>query len=118
MFNKRKLSYAAAATTLTLAGAAFVLLAASAEPAMALCKYGTPHCVNPHPGPAAPKVGGATIPDSGWEDPDCKYYGSCGVGSTPENWGDPAALRKLPLKRPPARYGSAQPVAAASMKVR
>jgi hypothetical protein len=46
-----------------------------------LCKYGTPHCVNPSPGPKAPKVGYKKIPDSGWDDPDCKYYGNCGFGS-------------------------------------
>ena len=57
-----------------------------------LCKYGTPHCVNPHPGPGLPSVGGAKLPDDGWEDPDCNYYGSCGTG-TPGNWGDPAAAR-------------------------
>lgn len=40
-----------------------------------LCKYGTPHCVNPDPGPKPPKVNTATLPDDGWVDPDCKYYG-------------------------------------------
>jgi hypothetical protein len=59
---------------------------------LVLCKYGTRNCVNPNPGPKPPKVGGAKMPDSGWEDPDCKYYGSCGTG-TPGNWGDPAAAR-------------------------
>ena len=54
-----------------------------------LCRYGSPHCVNPHPGPKPPKVGGAKLPDSNWEDPDCKYYGSCGTGN-PGNWGDPS----------------------------
>ena len=44
------------AATLTLSSFAF--LGGSAEPAMALCKYGTPHCVNPHK-PTVPKVGGA-----------------------------------------------------------
>jgi hypothetical protein len=53
-----------------LAGAV-TFIAAGVEPAMALCKYGTPHCVNPNPGPTPPKVGGEQIPGSGWVDPDC-----------------------------------------------
>lgn len=75
MFTITSRSRAAVMAILTLAGAAF--LAASADPALALCKYGTPHCVNPNPGPKLPSVGGAQIPDSGWVDPDCKYYGNC-----------------------------------------
>jgi hypothetical protein len=58
-----------------------------------LCKYGTPHCVNPNPRPKPPKVGGAGFPDSGWTDPDCKYYGNCGTG-TPTGWGDPSISRR------------------------
>jgi len=58
---------------------------------MVLCKYGTPHCIN-NPRPALPEVGGAQWPDSGWEDPDCKYYGNCNPG--PDNWGDPAARKR------------------------
>jgi hypothetical protein len=68
-------SRAAIVAALTLAGTAFYL--ASAEPALALCKYGTPHCVNPNPGPKLLTVGGVKIPESGWVDPDCKYYGNC-----------------------------------------
>ena len=56
--------------------AASILLTASVEPTMALCKYGTPNCVNPHR-PDPPKVGGETMPGSGWVDTDCKYYGNC-----------------------------------------
>jgi hypothetical protein len=67
----------AALAVLTLAAATFALFAAGAEPAMALCKYGNPNCVNPNPGPKAPGVEGVKIPDSGWVDPDCKYYGNC-----------------------------------------
>ncbi|MEA2907203.1 MAG: hypothetical protein QOI12_4590 [Alphaproteobacteria bacterium] len=74
---------AAVLAVLTIAGAASVLLGASAEPATALCKYGTPHCVDPHK-PKLPEVGGAKIPDSGWVDPDCKYYGNCLPDNKPE----------------------------------
>lgn len=83
-------------------------LAAAAEQPIVriLCKYGTPHCVNPHPGPGLPSVGGAKLPDDGWEDPDCKYYGSCGTG-TPGNWGDPAA----------ARAGSSMPHSGTGMRM-
>lgn len=66
------------AVPLALAGAVFTLLAAGTGPAFALCKYGTPHCVNPNPRPPLPAVGGVQIPDSGWQDPDCKYYHACG----------------------------------------
>jgi hypothetical protein len=58
-----------------------------------LCKYGTPHCINKDPRPKLPDVGGVAFPDSGWEDPDCKYYGNCNPG--PDNWGDPAARKGL-----------------------
>jgi hypothetical protein len=64
-------SRAAIAVALTIAGGA--LFAGSAAPAMALCKYGTPHCVDPHR--PLPEV---KVPDdNGWVDPDCKYYGNC-----------------------------------------
>jgi hypothetical protein len=78
--NRQKLTRAALAAVV-IAGAAGAFLATGAEPAMALCKYGTPHCVNPNPGPKLPTVGGAKFPDSGWEDPDCKYYRNCGYAS-------------------------------------
>ena len=99
-----------AASALLLAGAIGTAIPAAAAPLRpvaaaprsaivhVLCKYGTPHCVNPNPGPKPPGVGGAQWPDSGWEDPDCKYYGNCGT-ATPGNWGDPTA----------ARYGSSRP---------
>jgi hypothetical protein len=63
-----------------LALVAGLVFAAGAAPAMALCKYGTPHCINKNPGPKAPTVNTTTLPDSGWEDPDCAYYGNC-IGS-------------------------------------
>ena len=75
-FTSRKLSRTAFAA-LIVAGGSSAFFAASVEPAMALCKYGTPHCINKFPGPQLPSVGGAKIPDSGWVDPDCKYYGNC-----------------------------------------
>jgi hypothetical protein len=61
----------------SMAIAAVLALAVSAAPAMALCKYGTPHCINKDPGPKAPVVNTTTIPDSNWIDPDCAYYGNC-----------------------------------------
>ena len=75
-FTSRSLSRAIILTGFGLA-AAGSFLTAGTEPALALCKYGTPHCVNPNPGPHLPKVGGEQIPGSGWVDPDCKYYGNC-----------------------------------------
>jgi hypothetical protein len=67
----------------SIAAAAVVALAIDAAPVMALCKYGTPHCANPDPGPKPPKVNTTTIPDDGWVDPDCKYYGNCNF---PDDW--------------------------------
>jgi hypothetical protein len=96
--TSRTISRAAIVAVLSLAGAA----AASVDPAMALCKYGTPHCVNPDPRPELPKVGGAEIPPSGWEDPDCKYFNNCNPG--PDNWDDPAA-RKGPSGTQPGHIG-------------
>ena len=67
-----------AATLAIVSGGAFLM--ASAGPAMALCKYGGPHCINPHSNPAvlhgtrAPTIDGT---GNGWEDPDCAYYGNC-----------------------------------------
>jgi hypothetical protein len=57
-----------------------------------LCKYGTPHCIDPHRNQMPTFGGGTRLPDSGWSDPDCKYYGNCSTG-TPGSWGDPAAAR-------------------------
>jgi hypothetical protein len=76
--NFHTLARAATVCGLVVAGtSAFV--AASSEPAMALCKYGTPHCINKHPVPTVATNNGVQIPDSGWVDPDCKYYpGLCG----------------------------------------
>ena len=71
----RSLSRAVIVAGLSLAWAS-ILFTASVEPAMALCKYGTPNCVNPHR-PSPPTVGGEKMPGSGWVDSDCKYYGNC-----------------------------------------
>jgi hypothetical protein len=61
-----------------VAGASGTFFAASVEPAMALCKYGTPHCVNPYVGAGELKRPTVKVPeDNGWVDPDCKYYGNC-----------------------------------------
>jgi hypothetical protein len=99
MTNRSPCSLIRAVTVAGISVAAVsVLLTASVEPAMALCKYGTPHCVNPHR-PQLPTVGGAKLPDSGWQDPDCKYYGNCNTGE-PGQWGDPSITRKAPSGRP------------------
>jgi hypothetical protein len=58
----------------------------AATPALALCKYGTPHCVNPHPGPKLPKARTAGLPDQPPGNEDCVYYGNCNAG-TPEGTG-------------------------------
>jgi hypothetical protein len=97
-----KRARASAVAALTFAGALCAFFAMGSEPAFALCKYGTPHCVNPNPGPKLPKVGGAEIPPSGWEDPDCKYYNNCGyVGSavrgTPTGPQSTVPLSKKPV---------------------
>jgi len=78
MSTSHKPSHGPATPMLALAGALCAFFAAGVDPAMALCKYGTPNCVNPNPGrPPLPTVGGVKIPDSNWVDPDCKYYGNC-----------------------------------------
>jgi hypothetical protein len=61
-------------------------LAFVASPALAICKYGSPHCVNPHPGPKAPTVNTNRLPDGPPGNDDCKYYGNCDDGS-PEGTG-------------------------------
>jgi hypothetical protein len=62
------------------------VLAFGATPAFAICKYGTPHCINPNPGPKIPKINTNRLPDSPPGDDDCKYYGNCDDGS-PEGTG-------------------------------
>lgn len=57
-----------------------------ATPALALCKYGSPHCVNPHPGPSLPTVNTTRLPDQPPGNEDCMYYGNCDDGS-PEGTG-------------------------------
>ena len=50
----------------------------AAEPALALCKQGGPNCAPPwNKPPSFGQPGGQKIPDSGWVDPDCQYYGNC-----------------------------------------
>jgi hypothetical protein len=72
----RERSRAAVLALFTVVGAGVAVVAASAEPALALCKYGGPHCANRYVGyDPRPKV---KVPDdNGWVDPDCKYYGNC-----------------------------------------
>lgn len=75
-----------------------------------LCKYGTPHCVKGSSRPKLPTAGTAGFPDSGWIDPDCKYYGNCGVGTptagNPTGWGEPSIARRGPPKQ---RISGSQP---------
>jgi hypothetical protein len=75
-FISRTMSRATLVAALITAGAGGVMFTASSGPALALCKYGTPHCVNPHR-VTLPTVNTTKFPDSGWVDPDCKYYGNC-----------------------------------------
>jgi hypothetical protein len=68
------------ARIITLAGVLLSSTAAfftvSVQPAAAECKYGGPHCIGKSiPGPSGP--GGAHIPGTGWQDPDCKAFGNC-----------------------------------------
>src|ERR1700750_430308 len=64
-------------TALVLGGLAF-----SSVSAFAICKYGTPHCIN-KPGPKAPAVNTNQLPPDSWDnDPDCKAYKKCGYNGT------------------------------------
>ena len=100
----RSVSRAAIMAGLILAGAG-TFFTASVEPAMALCKYGTPNCVDPNPGPEPPKVGGEQIPGSGWVDPDCKYYGNC---DSSEVKGTARRQQTGPVNRVPGATGLAK----------
>jgi hypothetical protein len=75
ILNSRSLCRWAIMALILLAGAG-TFVTAGVEPAMALCKYGTPHCADPHR-PTLPSVGGVQFPGSGWVDPDCNHYGNC-----------------------------------------
>jgi hypothetical protein len=72
--TSHRLSRAAIVAVLAAAGAFF---APGVDPAMALCKYGGPHCVDPHKVPKSLQTGGTKIPDSNWQDEDCKHYNNC-----------------------------------------
>lgn len=63
-----------------------VAFAFAATPALAICKYGSPHCVNPNPGPKLPVVNTTRLPDGPPGNEDCKYFNSCDDGS-PEGTG-------------------------------
>jgi hypothetical protein len=97
MSNFRSLSAVALVAGLLAGAGSF--FAAGVEPAMALCKYGTPHCIDLHR-PSLPQVGGEKIPGSGWVDPDCQYYGNC----------DSSELKGVELKRQPKGPINARPV--------
>ena len=65
------------AAFLTAAVAVAALAIAGANPALALCKYGGPNCVNPRPNFDYQMPELVYLPDSNWIDPDCEYYGNC-----------------------------------------
>jgi|GEM_PF-6740763 len=69
-----------------IVASSLMTLAFVATPALAICKYGSPHCVNPHPGPSLPQVNTNRLPDSPPGNEDCMYYGNCDDGS-PEGTG-------------------------------
>ena len=88
----RKLSRAAIAAALTLAGGA--LFAASADPAMALCKVGGPHCI-PDTRPPQPVVSGE-IPGDSWNGADdCKFFPGSMCGSAARRT-NPSRVIKAP----------------------
>lgn len=68
--------FSRAAIVAALAGAG-AFFAPGVDPAFALCKYGSPHCVDPHKVPKSVQTGGTKIPDSNWQDQDCKHYNNC-----------------------------------------
>ena len=67
----------AAFLTLAVTAAGFALATVGADPAMAMCKYGSGQCINPHPNFDYVVSDDITIPDDNWVDPDCGYYGNC-----------------------------------------
>jgi hypothetical protein len=78
MFTLGSRKFVRSAALVIAGGGALLIM--SASPAMALCKYGAPHCVDPHrPAISLQTDRGPTIDGTGngWEDPDCRYYGNC-----------------------------------------
>ena len=67
----------AALLTLAVTAAGFALAGVSAEPAMAMCKYGSGDCVNPDPNFDYVIPEDIRIPEDNWIDPDCEHYGNC-----------------------------------------
>jgi len=77
-FARKMPSYKSLAAAMIVAGAACAFFGASAEPAFALCKYGTPHCVNPNPGPKVNGPNGNKLPDGPpGATVDCEQFGDC-----------------------------------------
>ena len=74
-FSPRTIARAAA---VALASAS-ILVVAGASPAFALCKYGSPNCVNPRPNFDFQVEETVTLDSvsDGWVDQDCRYYGNC-----------------------------------------
>jgi hypothetical protein len=67
----------AALLVAAVAASSFTFVGVSAGPAIALCKYGGPHCVNPNPNFDYQMPELIYLPEDSWIDPDCKYYGNC-----------------------------------------
>lgn len=73
--SSRKLIRAAILAGLLFSGTT-TFFTASVQPAAAECKLGGPNCIGKTiPNPSGP--GGAKLPGTGWQDPDCLHFGNC-----------------------------------------
>ncbi len=87
---KSRLLSRAVAIALSMVGpsaGAGALVLASASPAMAVCRYGSPNCVNPRPNfdfvYQAPQTLEGAIDE--WINQDCAYYNNCGAPPQDDN---------------------------------
>lgn len=105
-----RFSSRAAAIALAVA-ATSSFLAVTVTPAAALCRYGSPNCVNPRPNfdyEMEEEVTLESVSD-GWQDQDCKFYGNCladnqeeedaGSGNGEDEARNPASDRPLTFNR-------------------
>lgn len=72
--------FSSRAAAIALAVAATSSFAAvTITPAAALCRYGSPNCVNPRPNFDYEMEEEVTLDSvsDGWQDQDCKFYGNC-----------------------------------------
>jgi hypothetical protein len=67
----------AAFLTLAVTAAGFTLATVGADSAMAMCKYGSGDCIDPHPNFDFTIADDVYLPEDNWVDPDCEYYGNC-----------------------------------------